>query len=249
MRLLHAHGIDLVVALDAVLEVSALMVDLPRMEGVEDERNGLFLDVVAFVERNSEAFVLVGPVAGAEAEAEPAAAQDVDEGRVLDDPYRVVEGERHHRRAEPDAAGLGRQVRQIDEGVRQDAVLVGKVVLGDPGRVVAQPVRLHDLAGDARVHGAVRIGLHVEVGLRRHQNTKLHRIPRRLPAPLASVHASVGLVVPIGLPFAGLAAQAHSRPASGGETSSSYRAIRTRSGSALRRAPEDRSAGRRCPCG
>ena len=155
------------------------------MEGVEDQRDGFFLDVVAGVERDPEALVLVGPVAGAEAEAEPPVAQDVDEGRVLDDPHRVVERERHDCRAEPDAGGLGRQVPQIDEGVRQHAVLVGKVVLGDPGRIVAEPIRLHDLARDPCVHGAMRIGLHVEIGLRSHQNAKLHRIPRRLPAPLA----------------------------------------------------------------
>jgi len=50
------------------------------------------------------------------------------------------------------------------------------MVLGHPGRVVAEVVGGLDLGGDARVHVAVRIGLGGVVGMRREQDPEFHAI-------------------------------------------------------------------------
>ena len=146
------------------------------MHRIEDQRDGLFLDVAALVEGNAEALELVGPVAGSEAKHDPPAAQDVDEGGVLRDPHRIVERHRHHRGAEPDLLRLRSEIAHIGERVGQDAVLVAEMMLGDPGGVVAEPVRLDDLGGDARVHVAMRVGLAVGVRVRGEENAEFHQM-------------------------------------------------------------------------
>ena len=117
MRRLHAHREDLVVALDHRAEARALVPDAPLVEELEDEVDGLFLDVPPAVEISAEAVELVRAVARAQAQHHPAAREDVHEGHVLDHPDGIVERHRDHRAAEADARGPGRQVAHVAEHV------------------------------------------------------------------------------------------------------------------------------------
>jgi len=138
------------------------------------------LHVAALLEVEAEAVELVLAVAGAEAQRHAAAAQDVDEGGVLDHAHRVGERQRHHRHAELDALGQRREIAGVDPHVRHDAVLGREVVLGEPGTVEAQAVGGEDLPGDAGMHALVRIRLAVRVGMRGQEDAELHeRAPSR----------------------------------------------------------------------
>ena len=129
------------------------------MEGLEHQADRLLDHVAAAVEILAQPLELVGPVARADAEHDAAVRQDVDEDGVLDDADRVVERQGDDAGAELDAAGLGREIGHVGEAVRHDAVAGGEVMLGDPGRVVAQPLGLDDLVRRAGMHVAVRIRL------------------------------------------------------------------------------------------
>jgi hypothetical protein len=48
------------------------------------------------------------------------------------------------------------------------------VVLGDPGAVESEAVGSDDLVRHARVHGLVRVGLPILVGLRGEEDAELH---------------------------------------------------------------------------
>src|SRR3546814_9089085 len=62
----------------------------------------------------------------------------------------------------------------IDEDVGNDAVAVAEMMLGDPGEVETQLVGTHHFARDPCMHGVMRIGLHLGVGMRREQDNKFH---------------------------------------------------------------------------
>jgi hypothetical protein len=49
-------------------------------------------------------------------------------------------------------------------------------MLGDPGGVVAETVRLHDLRRHAGVRVAVRVGLALDVRVRGEENAELHAL-------------------------------------------------------------------------
>ncbi len=164
-RMRHLDGLrqQLVAALHGALVVLALVVPAMAMEGVEHQPDR-FLDLVApRVEIPAQSLEFVGPVARADAQHDAAARQDVDEARVLDDPDRIVERQGDHAGGELDAMGLGREIRHVGETVRHDAVAGGEVMLGDPRRVVAQPLGLDHFFRCAGMHVAVRIGLFLGV--------------------------------------------------------------------------------------
>ena len=180
MRLLKASREDLVVAGDGAVVKRPRVIDAAIVERFEDDRNRLLLGIVAGLEFNAEPLELVRPIARAEAQDEASLGQDVDECGVLDHPDRVLQRQRHHRGAELDALGLRREIGDIGERVGQDAVAVGEMMLGDPGDVVAEPVGGDDFAGHPRMHGAVRVGLALLVGMRGEQDSDLHAcLPRR----------------------------------------------------------------------
>ena len=143
----------------------AVMVDALVVEEVEQQRQRLLLDVAPRLEIDAEAVELVLAVAGAEAEHETAAAENVEERRVLGDPHRIGERQRHHCGADLDAFRQSGEIAGIDEHVRHDAVFVAEVMFGEPGVIEAELVGAQDLARDAGVHVAVRIGLGVDVGM------------------------------------------------------------------------------------
>ena len=146
-------------------EVFPLVVDLPLMQGLEDEGQGLFLDFPPFLEADSQTLEFVRAITRTETQNEASFGENVHECRVLDDPDGVVQRERHHRRAQPDPLCFGRQVGDVGERVGQDAVLVAEVMLGDPGDVEAERVGLLDLPGDAGVDVPMRVGLPLRVGM------------------------------------------------------------------------------------
>src|ERR1700730_11422603 len=91
--LLLADREDLVLALDARLEVRPLVPYAALVQERQDQVDGLLLDVAAMLEVPPEALELVGPVARAQPQHHAAAREDVPEGHVLDDADRIVEGE------------------------------------------------------------------------------------------------------------------------------------------------------------
>ena len=174
MRHLYRVRQHLVGRLDGALVVLALVVPAVPMEGIEHQADRLLDDVAAAVEILAQSHELVGPVARADAQPHAAVGQDVDEGGVFDHADRVVERQGDDRRADLDAAGLGREIGHVGEAVRHDAVAGGEVMLGDPGRVVAQPFGLEDLVGRAGMHVAVRVGLFLGIGMRGEKNAEFH---------------------------------------------------------------------------
>lgn len=80
---------------------------------------------------------------GADAQLQPPVGQRVDDGRVLGDAPRVLQRQRDDGGAEPDPLRVLRDGGQQHERRRQQAAEMPVVVLGDPERVEAEPVRLH----------------------------------------------------------------------------------------------------------
>ena len=132
--------------------------------------------VVAALEIPPEACELVGPIARAQPDHDAPARQDVDEGQVLHHAHGLVERHRDHRGAEPDARGLGGQVAHVREHVGHDPVLVREVMLGHPGRIIAERVCRLDLRRHAGVDLPVRIGLAGVVGVRGEQDAEFHAV-------------------------------------------------------------------------
>ena len=157
----------------------------------------LFLPVVAGREIPPEAGELVGPIARPQAEHDASARQDVDEGQILHHPHGLVERHRDHRGAEPDARRLGGQVAQVREHVGHNPVLIGEVMLGHPGGIVAEPVGCLDFRRHAGVDLPVRIGLAGRVGVRGEENPEFHAVSsvrsRVSPglAPTLAVHGAL----------------------------------------------------------
>ena len=132
------------------------------------------MDVAPSVEIDAEAVELVFAIARAEPEHEATGAQDIEERRVLRYPQGISERQRHHRGADLDAPRQGGEIAGIDEHVGHDAVFAAEVMFGEPCVVEAELVRAQDFAGDARMHVAVRIGLGIDVGMGREQDSEFH---------------------------------------------------------------------------
>ena len=77
-------------------------------------------------------------------------------------------------RAEVDAAGLGGEVGHVGEAVGHDPVAGREVMLGDPRRVVAQPLGFEDFIGRAGVHVAMRVGLFLRVRMGGEKDAEFH---------------------------------------------------------------------------
>ena len=182
MRHLHRMRQQLVGLLDGALVVRAVMVPAVAMERLEHQADRFLDDVAAVLEIAAQPLELVRPVARADAEPHAAVRENVDERRVLDDADRVVERQGDDGGADPDAAGLGREVGHVGEAVRHDAVAGREMVLGDPRRVVAQPLGLQHLVGRAGMDVAVRIGLFLGVRVRREKDAEFHGVLTSLPA-------------------------------------------------------------------
>ncbi len=174
MRLLQRVREQLVGAGHVEVEMLAVMGDALVVEEVEQQRQRLLLDVAPRLEVDAEAVELVFAIAGPEAENETAAAQNVEERRVLGDPQRIGERQRHHRGADLDALRQAGEIAGIDEDVGHDAVFAREVMLGEPGVIEAELVGAQDLAGDAGMHVAVRIGLGIDVGMGGEQDSEFH---------------------------------------------------------------------------
>ena len=157
---LREHLVD-VVHLDP--EILAVGIHPLLVEAVENERNRLRLNFAAFLVADAEALELIGPVAGAEAELEAPVAQDIDEGRILDNAHGMVQRHDHDGGAQLDSRRPRSEIGEIAERVRQDAVLVGEVVFSDPHAVEAELLRFQDFARGALVDGLVRIGFGLRV--------------------------------------------------------------------------------------
>ena len=193
MRHLHRLRQHLVGFRHGAAEVLALVVVTMAMEGLEHQADRFLDHVATGFEILAQAHELVGTVARADAQHDAAIGKDVDEARVLDDADRIVERQRDHARGELDAAGLRREIGHVGEAVRHDAVAGREMMLGDPGRVVAQALGLDHFLGRALMHAAMRVGLFLRIGMRGEENAEFHgfhpvslRNPRppdmRLPA-------------------------------------------------------------------
>jgi hypothetical protein len=107
------------------------------------------------------------------------ARQDVNEGQILHHPHGLVERHRDHRGAEPDARRLGGEVAQVCEHVGHNPVLMGEVMLGHPGGIVAEPVGRLDFRRHAGVDLSVRIRLTGRVGVRGEENPERSSVAER----------------------------------------------------------------------
>jgi hypothetical protein len=166
--------------------------------GVEHQADRLLDLVAAAVEILAESDELVRPVARADAQPHAAVGEDVDERRVLDHADRVVQRQRDHRRADIDAAGLGREVGHVGEAVRHDAVAGREMVLGDPGGVVAQALGFDHFVRGAGVHVAVGVGLFLRVGMRGEEDAEFHAIYSLCGDPSAASDQTEPQAVPFG---------------------------------------------------
>jgi hypothetical protein len=165
VRLLDTDREEFVFAFDRRAEKLPLMHDATRVQELEDETNRLFLRVVAAPEITPEACKLVRPITRAQPDQDAPARQDVDERHIFHHAHGLVERHRHHRGAEPDARRLSGQVPHVCEDVGHDPILVREVMLGDPGRVVAERVCRLNLRRHPCVDLTVRIGLAGVVGV------------------------------------------------------------------------------------
>jgi hypothetical protein len=174
VRLLQRVREQLIGAIDLEMEMAAMMGGAFFRQQLHEQRQRFLLDVAPVLERDAEAVELVFAVAGTEPEGEAAAAQYVDEGRVLGDPQRIGERQGHHRGADLDAPGQRREIARIDEHIRHDAVFAAEMVLGEPGAIVAELVGAQDFARHPGVDGAMRVGLGVGIGVGGEQDTEFH---------------------------------------------------------------------------
>ena len=118
-------------------------------------------------QRSAQGLHLAGHVAAPDAEAQPAAGEDVDHRVVLGQPQRVPGGDRVEECAELKALGLIRQVQTQQRHVADAAVaLTLKVVLGQPERVVSRA--LHELGeAESLVEDRREVGVALSPRMRR----------------------------------------------------------------------------------
>ena len=76
-----------------------------------------------------------------------AATHQVEHRGVLGHPDRQLQRQGHDPRPEADPRGLGGDLGQEDERRGQAALVFMEMVLGDPGRIEAEPFGVDDLRG------------------------------------------------------------------------------------------------------
>ena len=120
-----------------------------------DERGSVF-------PRDAEGLELLDAVAQADTEDQPAAGDRVDDGGVLGDAQRVMQGKQQHPRADVDAAGAGGNGGGRREQ-RGAVAVIEEVMLGEPDVIVAHRLGgsglIEDLAVDLRPRPAEAAGV------------------------------------------------------------------------------------------
>ena len=152
MRLLHRARLD-----DDVLELPAASVVREAIGSGPcraQEGHGLVEPLGGLLDRDAKARELRRPIALADAEIQASVGQEVDRGHLLGQQHRIVPGQHHHRRAQPDPAGAAGQVAQEIERGRQlpDA---GEVVLDDKHAVIAELLGMEHIVDVLAVAEAV----------------------------------------------------------------------------------------------
>ena len=135
MRLLHRARLD-----DDALELPAPSAVREAIGGGPrraQEGHGLLEPLGRLLDRDAKARELRRPIALADAEVQAPVGQEVDRGHLLGQQHRIVPGQHHHRRAEPNPVGAAGQITQEIEGSRQlpDA---GEVVFDHEYAVIAE---------------------------------------------------------------------------------------------------------------
>jgi hypothetical protein len=113
--------------------------------------DGLLGSRAALLARHPEVGELLVPVAGREAQIQPAAGEQVGDRGVLGQPQRVVQRGEQHRGAQPDAPRAGAQGGDHGEQRGQVAV-VDQVVLGQPHGVEAPALGRHGEVNGLLIH-------------------------------------------------------------------------------------------------
>ena len=144
--LARGHGVDAAVErvlrpgpdLDArLLVVFAVAFHEAGLERVDDHGRGLVEAAARFVHAQAEGGELAPRQATAEAQPQPALAQQVEHGGVLGDAQRIVPGQDHRRRADIDVRAERREMRHQREVVGHERVVV-EVMLGRPQAIEAE---------------------------------------------------------------------------------------------------------------
>jgi hypothetical protein len=145
---------------------------VPR-EGVIDEETAdhperLVPHIAGLVDRNPERLGVIPGRAAARAEVDATVRQDVQGGRPLGDPDRVVAGEDDHAVAQPDARRPRREGRQEDLGGGAVGDLLVEVMFGRPVVVEA------DLLGEEGLGERVPVDAMIDVLAGRPRLRRLH---------------------------------------------------------------------------
>jgi hypothetical protein len=114
----------------------------PAGPGAASDLDKLVGSRAAFGPRDPQRAELLDPIAGRNPEFQPAATQVVDDGGILSEADRVLEGSEDDRGSQSHGRGSHRERREHREHGREVA-LVGHVVLGQPDRL--EPERLRRL--------------------------------------------------------------------------------------------------------
>ena len=128
----------------------------------DDHLERLLPHRAGFARLDAEALHLGARPRAAGAELEPSFREDVDRGRSLGDPHRVVVRERQQTDAVPDPDVLGSRGDRPEEdpGSRRERVLVEEVVLDAPHAVEPELIRELDLLKGVLERGVGAVPVH-----------------------------------------------------------------------------------------
>ena len=135
MRLLRRRRLD-----DDILEMpeaAAMGKALARGKGALHHLDGLVEARLGFLRRDLKALELAVPVALADAEIEAAAGNQIERRRLFGEQHRIVPGQHHHRRAEPQRLGAHGERHQQHQR-RGHLVPAGEMMLDQKARRKAE---------------------------------------------------------------------------------------------------------------
>ena len=171
MRLLRRRRLD-----DDVLEMpeaAAVRKALALGEGARHHLDRLLEARLGLLRRDLKALEFAVPVALADAEIEAAAGNQIERRRLFGEQHRIVPGQHHHRRTEPQRLGAHGERHQQHQR-RRDLVPAGEVMLDQKARLKAERLGLDvEVEIVAKALAGFRPEI-VAVGLRGTEDAEFH---------------------------------------------------------------------------
>ena len=138
----------------------------------------------------SKALELAVAVALADAEIETAAGDQIERRRLLGEQHRIVPGQHHHRRAEPQRRGAHGERHQQHQG-RRHLVPAGEMMLDQKARLKAERLGLDiEIEIVAKTLAGLRRQI-VAVGLRRAEQAEFHGRAHERSCRVQSAHVDI----------------------------------------------------------